>query len=217
MNPNADLAVGYVLIDDKGKVVVSQAERRLTSPVSPQTHEQKYLGAAIASPGTYTLRLAAIDANGRRGSLERTVSADTKALGSIRVTDLLIAENSEPQSAGLSPTVDATFTGDEMQAYLELFAEAAALKDAAVSIEVAAAGGARVLKTVAAPLQAADANDGRRVAQAGLPIASLSPGDYLARAVVSVEGPAGAATCRDRFGSRVQRRLPLAPQSPSQQ
>ena len=191
VNPDVDLAVGYVLIDDKGKVAVSQAERRLTTTVSPQSRQQKYLGAAIAAPGMYTLRLAAVDANGRRGSVERTISADTKTIGAIHVTDLLIADNSEPQGAGLSPTVDATFTGDELQAYLELFGDADALKGALVDIELAADGGTRLLNAVSAPLQAADGNDGRRVAQAGLPIGPLAPGDYVARAVVSVGRSAG--------------------------
>jgi VWFA-related protein len=195
-NQDDDVSIGYVVIDEQGKAVAQQVERRVTSAISPRTKGQKFLGAAVVQPGGYTIKLAAVDNRGRRGSVERAFRAEMKSVGRIRVTDLIVADNSEPGSSGLTPTVDATFSGDEVQAYLELFDEASgSFEDAAVSLEIADRANSRALASASARLESPDGNGAHRVAQGGLPIALLPSGDYLARAIVTVGGqPVGDVT-----------------------
>ncbi|HET7699143.1 MAG TPA: VWA domain-containing protein [Vicinamibacterales bacterium] len=188
LNADGALALGYMMFDDKGKLVTSQLEPALQNPIDPRSKIQKYIGAAIAPPGTYTLKIAVVDANGKRGSVERTLVARINAFGQLHATDLLIADNTVRGTDGLPPAVAADFTGDELHAYLELFSEVPEqLRSATVVMEVAPNEGSRALDSTAARLQQTpEAN--RRAAEAGVPIGLLPPGEYVARAVVSVGG-----------------------------
>jgi hypothetical protein len=185
------VSLGYVLVDDKGKVTASQLEKAMTTPVHPDTRRQTYVGAALTMPGVYTLKLAAVDEDGRRGSVERTFTAQLNAFGGLHVTDLLIADDSKtmPGSAGLIPSVDAKFTGDEVHGYVELFSDSAAtLRDATVTIEVAESAASKALAGVTAQFQGVEGGDRRRVAEAAVPIGQLGAGHYVLRAAVAVNG-----------------------------
>ena len=185
LNPDGKLALGYTLVDDKGNVVSSQLEQTVTSAVHPKTRIQKYIGAAVASPGTYTLRLAVVDDLGKRGSVERTFTAKITALGQLHVTDLLLADDSVP---GLPPAAAADFAGGELHAYVELFSEVPErLRNATVTMEVAHNETGRALDSVPARFQNVAAPN-RRAAEAGIPIALLPPGEYVARAVIADGG-----------------------------
>jgi len=175
------------MFDDKGKLITSQLEKDLANPVDRLRKTQKYVGAAMAGPGTYTLKVAVVDSSGKRGSVERTFNARLNGFGQLHVTDLLIADDSVRGADGLPPAVAADFTGDELHGYVELFSEAPEqLKNATVVIEVAQNETARALDSTPARFQLQ--GDHRRVAEAGVPIALLPPGDYVARAVVMVSG-----------------------------
>jgi TolA-binding protein len=191
VNAGQRISLGYILVDDKGKVTASQIEKALTTPVHPETKRQTYVGAALTTPGVYTLKLAAVDEDGRRGSVERTFTAQLNAFGGLQITDLLIADDSKtmPGSAGLIPSVDAKFTGDEVHGYVELFSDSAAtLRDATVTIEVAESDSSKALDAVTAQFQGVEGGDRRRVAEAAVPIAQLGAGHYVLRAAVAVNG-----------------------------
>jgi len=187
LNPEDKVSLGYLMFDDKGKLITSQLEKDLANPVDRLRKTQKYVGAAMAGPGTYTLKVAVVDSSGKRGSVERTFNARLNGFGQLHVTDLLIADDSVRGADGLPPAVAADFTGDELHGYVELFSEAPEqLKNATVVIEVAQTETARALDSTPARFQLQ--GDRRRVAEAGVPIALLPPGDYVARAVVMVSG-----------------------------
>ena len=190
LNGDERLAVGYLMYDDKGKLVTSDLEKAHNTAIDRQSRVQKYLGAAVVPPGVYTIKVAVVDESGRRGSVERTFTARINGFGQLHVTDLLIADNSVRGAQGLPPAVAADFTGDELHAYVELFSEAPEqLKNATVVMEVAQNESARALDSVPARFQQVPAGaDRRRVAEAGVPIALLPPGEYVARAVISVSG-----------------------------
>jgi VWFA-related protein len=190
-NPDGQVTLGFVMFDDKGKLVASDLERPVASPVDRGSRTQKYLGAAVAAPGVYTLKVAVVDEAGRRGSVERTFTARINGFGQLHATDLLIAEGkglSGPR--GLPPAVAADFTGDELRGYVELFSEVPEqLQNATVVMEVAKDETSAALDSTPARFQPVQAGaDKRRVAEAGVPIALLPGGDYLARAVISVGG-----------------------------
>jgi tetratricopeptide (TPR) repeat protein len=129
----------------------------------------------------YTVKIAVVDEAGRRGSVERTFTARITGFGQLHVTDLLIADNSVRGAQGLPPAV---------AAYVELFSEAPEqLKNATVVMEVAQNESSRALDSIPARFQQLQTGgDRRRVAEAGVPIALLPPGEYVARAVISVSG-----------------------------
>jgi Flp pilus assembly protein TadD len=188
-NIDTPMALGYVMSDEKGKAVASRVEASLASPARMDTKTQSYVGAAVVPPGLYTLKLAVVDETGKRGSVERTFTARINAFGPVHVTDLLIADNSAPAGGpGLAPTTTARFTGDQLHGYLELFSDAPGqLQDVTIAIEVAQAEDGRALDSVPATFQnVSSGGERRRAAEASVPIGLLPPGEYVARAVVSV-------------------------------
>ena len=190
LNPEGQVAVGYLMYDDKGKLVTSDLDKAVSTAIDRQSRTQKYLSAAVVPAGVYTIKIAVVDEAGRRGSVERTFPARINGFGQLHVTDLLIADNSVRGAQGLPPAVAADFAGDELHAYVELFSEAPEqLKNATVLMEVAQGESSRALDSIPARFQPVQTGgDRRRVAEAGVPIALLPPGEYVARAVISVSG-----------------------------
>jgi VWFA-related protein len=185
-NPEGRYSLAYVVMDDKGKLVANQIEKTIGTPIRPDTKAQTYVGAALVVPGGYTIKLAVVDDGGRRGSVERSVAAKLNAVGSVQVTDLLIADDSAPGATGLTPTVDANFTGDEVHGYLEMYGDAAdVFRGATASIEVAENESSKTLAGAPATL---DTTETRSVVQGSVPISLLPAGDYVLRAVISFNG-----------------------------
>ena len=187
-NPGSKLSLAYMVMDDHDRLVSSQVEPAVTTEVRQDTLTQTYLGAITAAPGTYRIKLAVVDEAGRAGSIEHTVHARLTNAGQIHLTDLLLGN--ESGGSGLRPTVSAQFKGDILHGYIELHSEAAEpLRGASVTFEVANNPQGRALDSVDAHFEnEPTSSPTRRVAEAALPIALLPPGDYTARAVVTVAG-----------------------------
>jgi len=190
LNPQENLTLGYVMLNDQGQPGASRIETKVAAPVDGVRRVQQWVGAAIAPPGNYTLKVAVVDDSGRRGSVERTIAARLNAFGQVRATDLLLADNTTQNAGDAPPPVAADLTGDELHAYFELLSEAPEqLTNATVVVEVAQSETGRAIESAQATLQVADIAQGRRrMAEAGLPIGLLPPGEYVARAVISVSG-----------------------------
>jgi VWFA-related protein len=190
VNTAGRLSVGYVLVDFQNKLTASQFDAALPAPDPRAPATQRYFSAVLAEPGKYTLKLVAVDDAGRRGSVERLVDAALAKAGPIQATDLLVADAAGEQGAlPLAPAVTADFTGDTLHGYLELFADAPEpLTLARVTLEVAATLASPALAQADVPLQTPEDDDRCRIAGASVSIASLPPGDYVARAVIAVAG-----------------------------
>jgi VWFA-related protein len=191
IDTDASVALGYVLIDAKGKQAASGFQKALTSPVDRRLKTQTYLGIAVVDPGVYTLKVAAVDTTGRRASVERSFKAQLNMLGQIHAADLLIADNAgAPSPSGLVPTVSANFIGDMLHGYIELYSDVPELlRQATVRMEVASKADGEPLDSAQARFQdTPDSPDRRRAAETGVPIALLPPGEYFARATVLVGG-----------------------------
>jgi VWFA-related protein len=196
-SPENKFAIGMVLVDEKGNAGASFFHPGLAaSPQSPPGM-QRFFATLLTDPGTYELRVAVADPGGLSGSVERSVRAYMRRLGPFRVSDLMIgAPAGGGGASAIVPTVTGQARGDVLHAYFELFAEAASSFDrGAVVVEVAPTADAPALQTVPATLQAVDADPRNRAAGAAISIASLAPGTYVARAVITVDGKkAGAIT-----------------------
>jgi len=184
------VAVGFALLDAKGRMLGTGADR-IEPPSGPD--RVAYLGSAVVDPGTYTLKVVAVDSVGRRGSVEHPVKAAPVSAGGLELSDLVVGPPGVQgsrfvPSAGLG-------VGGALVARVEMRAkDRARLEKATMVVEVAESEQGPVIETV--PATAADAPDGRRVAQAGLALGVLPPGDYHLRAVVSVDGERVAGLSR---------------------
>jgi tetratricopeptide (TPR) repeat protein len=190
-NPSGRLALAFMLTETSGKTVASQFVQDAKAPVRSTTRIQTFTGSVVAgSPGVHTLKLAVIDDAGKKGSVERTFNAQLTPVGQVRATDLLIAENTGAASGGIVPAVAADFTSDVLHGYVELYSDAAeVLQHTTVTVEVADSEEGRALDGTAGRLQPATSDAPmRRIAEASVPIALLPPGEYVARAVISING-----------------------------
>lgn len=173
----SDVTVGFGVIDGKGKVMTSASDR---------ARGAEYSGAIVLDPGRYTLKLAAIDADGRRGSLEHKFTASLIAAGDLQTGDLMLAHPSNRKGLPARPAVDLA-PGDRILSYMEVYsATSERLKTAQVQMEVAASEDGEPL--VSSPAELSAAGGRRRVAQALMPVRLLPPGAYVMRAILSDSG-----------------------------
>ena len=190
INPQEKVSLGYVMLNELGEPGASRLQKAVETPIDSLRRVQQWAGAAVAVPGTYTVKVAVVDDSGRRGSVERTITARLNGFGQLHATDLLLADNTAQNAGDAPPPVAADLAGDELYTYLELLSEASdQLTNASVVIEVAQSEAGSAIASAPARLQAAERAEGRRrIAEAGLPIGLLPPGEYVARAVISVSG-----------------------------
>ena len=183
-----DLSLGYVLVDFDRRLAASQLDEKLRPIAQRSDHSQRYFSTAVLDRGRYTLKLAAVDDAGRRGTIERVVRAQLNVAGPLQLTDLLIADSAGADgNMPPAPTVDGTFSGSTLHGYLELFADTPEPLDAAsVSFEVATGETSVALQQESATLRAAKDDAGCRIAGASVTIANLPAGDYFARAVIAI-------------------------------
>jgi hypothetical protein len=145
------------------------------------------IAGLLVEPGTYRMRVAATDATGRAGAVDSDVTAAIVAAGPIHLGDLVLGK-----MGAQSPVPAMQFsTESEVLAMIELYGRPAGPLTAYV--EITTGGDGEPLAAV--PLQPSATSDPDRfVLSAKLPISALKPGDYLARAVVGVQGQEGRVT-----------------------
>ncbi|HVL66196.1 MAG TPA: hypothetical protein VM364_02910 [Vicinamibacterales bacterium] len=171
----------FGLIDSRDRLIArwtADARELASAPI---------VTAGEAVPGAYRLRVAAIDASGRRGTAEYDLVA--------RLTD---ADPLSLSGLALGVSRDGAFTpklvfGTDQAAvsYFEVYGRAPG-DGVSVRLEVAAVPDGRALTTAAARVLP---QGDRRLVVGALPIASLAPGEYVVRAIVSLEGrPVGRIT-----------------------
>ena len=138
--------------------------------------------AGLASPGRYRLRVAVIDTNGRRGSADYEVAAEALTTNGLTLSTMVLGVTHErtfvPRLQFVSePTANGNF---------EIFGTAPA-GTLSVAMELAATeDGPALVRVPGAVVVSKDAD--RRRATGVVPIGQLAPGDYVVRAVVSLDG-----------------------------
>jgi tetratricopeptide (TPR) repeat protein len=153
-----------------------------------------------------TLKLAAVDDRGRRGSVEHTFRGALTSVGQIRATDLLLTESQQADESKVQPVVARDFTSGIMHGYLELYCDAVeVLNNATVMLEIAQSEDGRALDGAAVKLQPPSPEaPKRRIAEGSISLGLLPPGDYVARAIISIDGRrAGQVTRPLRVGRMV--------------
>jgi VWFA-related protein len=182
------VVVAFVLEDGKGKVAGSGVQRTGDSSKEFVT----LTSSAVVDAGTYTLRLAARDRTGRRGSVVHTVKAALVSASGLEMSDLMLGSASA--ETGFRASARAFAEGGRLTAHLELQGkDAARVQKAGVALEVAEVEGGPPLISVPMPT-VGEAGD--RAAQVTLGLSILPPGDYVARATVSLDGKRVAGQSR---------------------
>lgn len=161
--------VAFVLRDRSDVIVASGTER---------SDSGRYAFSAVVPPGEYVLKIAAIDALGRRGSVERVLAMPDAA--AVTESDLILAPEPHPTTAPMHPIVDRA-PDDRLLAYLELYPQPQEPRRR-VTMEIASGADAPALLSAAATLD----TRGRDlvVARAVLSLKGLAQGTYYARAVI---------------------------------
>jgi VWFA-related protein len=180
--------VGFIVVDDRNTVVASFLERMTLTPGSSSASEAlRFVGGVTVDPGTYSLRFAAIDEEGRRGSIVRDVSAWKMAGESFAMSDLVVGP--VPSSGkGVTIQVEPNVTTNDVAARLELYSTTEATwKDTTVAFEIADNEDSPALTTLDASVE-----PGRqatwRVASGAVPARALPPGRYVVRAKIARDG-----------------------------
>lgn len=187
------VSVAYALVDSKGHLVTSAMQRGERS--APVGAPAPFMGALVVEPGFYTLKFAALDSRGRRGSVDHPVRALLASVDGIDMGDVMLSLPAARPGAAFQPAIDLEVAGQSVSAYLDLYAkDPARLSKAQVELEVAEREGAPAILSGTARLSLADG--GRASAQGALSAGLLPPGDYVARAVLSVESRRVASTER---------------------
>ena len=193
----AEWPVGIVVANEAGKIVVNSATQRKLAPASDRTETSRlFLMSVVLDPGEYTLRLAAADGSGAAGSVHHMISARLPQIGgdSVRASDLIL---SPMVAAGEAPRPipSSVLYNENLAAILELASEdAKQLSDSRVSVEIAESENGPALVTV--PAQAIPRVAGQRSFVASLKLGVLPPGEYIARAVVTLPGREAAHITR---------------------
>ena len=186
--PSGEFALGYVLTDEKGRVVTSAGSRRpLTPAASGPNQVLQYETSLTAAPGSYLLRFGAVDKDARRGTLVHRVELPALADTEIQTSDLIVG-NLPAEGETLAPRVEPQITTSELAGYLELYLPDKSPANVTVSLEIAEGEASPPLATQSLTLRPGDKSTSQ-VASGFVP-ATMTPGRYVARATVSRDGVA---------------------------
>ena len=169
-------SAAFGLIDSRGQLVAQWTanERELGRvPVA---------SAGLAAPGAYRLRVAAVDALGRRGAADYEFEASIVAAGPLKLSTLVLGVS----RGGFTPRLQFNDQPTAM-GFFELYGAVGDPSTLTVMFEVAADADAKALTRVPGILTVTREPDLRR-ASGVVPVGALPPGDYVVRAIVSIGG-----------------------------
>jgi len=191
------VTIGFVIRDDRDRVAGTDVEQAKLSPVADPAGTLGYVTAAIVTPGTYSLKLALVDAAGRTGNVDHPLDAKlTPAGAGLESSDLIVVDADAAARKEWRPQVDPASRDGRVLLFLELYgANAALLRQARVRFEVSDREDGVAAVSQDATIEAAGTSS-RATCQASLAVHLLPPGQYFARAVVLVDGRPTATVTR---------------------
>ena len=188
-----EYTLGYLVVNDENRVVASTGTTQRLAPAGRSANEAlEFVHAVLLDPGVYSLRFGAVDAEGRRGSVIRDVSAWKLDGTDVSMSDLIVG-NLPAAGQGLRPNVEPHVTGDALAAYIEVYsAVPATLEGTTVRFEIAEEPDGPALTTQAGRL-GPGAQPSSRTVTGVVAARALPPGRYVARAQILRDGkPVGS-------------------------
>jgi VWFA-related protein len=183
-----EFGVGYVLTDEKGRVLSKAGSRRTLAPLASGGRQALLYDTALSvAPGTYLLRFGVVDKEGRRGAVVHRLEIADAARADVASGDLIVG-NLPAEGESLRPAVEPQVTASELAGYLEIYPSDADREHLTVKLEIAEGEASPALATAMLTMRA-DQEPARSVAT-GFVEATMSPGRYVARARVLRDGVA---------------------------
>ena len=177
------ITFGYVLVNETGVIAASGSD---------PAPDGRFSQAVSIQPGRYSLKIAAVDATGRQGSLERRFVAALHGTRTLALSDLTLTE-SEP-GRPLRPVIVQP-AADSVGAVVEIYSPAGSQpRGVSVVFDVSPRGSASPVIQSPAKIVAVGTSTAR--ARAELKLAGLPSGAYVARAHVTL--PDGSAKTVER-------------------
>ena len=143
------------------------------------------MAALAAAPGTYRVRVAAVDATGRAGSTDYELKVEVPRADPLKLSTLVLG--TQQQGGGFAPRLD--FASEPVAiGLLEIYGVPKG-GNVTVDLDVVSTPEGTALATAQTSVDPGPAGaEDMRIAFGGFNIGSLAPGDYLMRAVVSLDG-----------------------------
>jgi hypothetical protein len=182
-----DYTAGFMLVDKNRKAIATPVEKKtlISHPADPT--KAIFAGAIVIEPGSYLLRFAAADSEGRMGSIERRLDAWAMDGPGLTVGDLLVGQAPDAQGA-LSPAIEPMVANGRLAAMIEVYAPTPQLMQGVqATLDVLPSENAKPITS--APMQPTKAGSAEIGSlQAMVSTAALPPGRYLARATITHAG-----------------------------
>ncbi len=219
-----ELPMGILVFDKNDRAVFNRAALMPLAPASVRGESPRMiLTSLLLDPGEYTLRIAAVDEQGRAGSVHHTINARlTRAGGGLNVSDLMLVPQAPDGNDLPRPRPTGLIDTETLTALVELGgSDTNLLARSRATIEIADAENGNALVSVEAR-QAMRANNVRAFA-ATLRLGVLPPGEYIARAIIKSPGQAELRLVRpflmapiaaDTTTISIDPRVPLDPDAP---
>jgi hypothetical protein len=180
----ADVSIAYAFYEKSGKAVAAGEERKVFTTTSERP--LRYAASLILKPGTYRLRLAAIDAAGLTGSVDHEVQVWNVSAQRLALGDLMVAGDGDFQDEHtIRPSVLPTGRDNgQIRAMTEVYSNAAGvLEHVSVAFEVARdPEGPTLLGRMAGYYVRPSGTSAQ--ATGGIPVNALSQGNYVFRAII---------------------------------
>jgi hypothetical protein len=178
LDPALKLSAATVaLFDTKGKLTAQWTAQEADFSRSPVT------AALTVVPGTYRMRVAAIDSTGRSGTADYSLEAEMTIAEPLMLSTLVVGA---PKAGSFAPQLHFGPSDAAAAGYLEIY-EVPKGGTVTVSLELAPSEDAPAIGSTPAQVVAGETEDMRR-AVGGFSITGLEPGDHVLRALVSLDG-----------------------------
>jgi VWFA-related protein len=176
-------SAAFALIGNGGRLVAQWTanERELArTPV---------VSAGLAPPGSYRLRVAAVDSLGRRGATDYEFEASLSDAGALKLSTLVLGVSRGGFMPRLQFTQEPTAMG-----YFEVYGSLPNPEAVNVALELASSPDGPAIVRVPATLASTNNPELRR-ASGVVPLGSMPIGDYVVRGIISLDGkPIGQVT-----------------------
>ena len=183
--PGTKLAAGVVGLYDHNGTLKAQ-----WSAQGNELTRLPVLGALTIAPGRYRMRVAAMSADGKPGTTDTEINAQLTDVGPLKAGALLVGGN----PASFSPQLEFTSQDAAVVGVFELYGVTAANK-VEVTFELAKDAAGPPLGSTRGTVGNGSGPDARLVF-GGFGLAPVEPGDYVLRAVVSVDGASAGRVLR---------------------
>lgn len=196
VDQSLDYTAGIMVIDQDNKVIANTVEPRTLVASGGDSTRAVYAGSVMVEPGTYLVRFAVADSEGRVGSVDRKVEAWAMNAAGLTVGDLLIAEAPPEAGRPIAAAIEPAIGNGRLVTMMEVYSPnmTQSLASLTARLEISVKDGEPPM--IATPLAvAAGPSPEVGVLQGVINTLPLPPGRYVARAVVEESGkPRGHIT-----------------------